>query len=82
MSERQPEPTSDGPRRTGWAELGGGETVRLASPVARFGARVFDLLVVVAINTVVLLISIAWDTVLDEAESATTASTGFGDQCL
>ncbi|WP_423920185.1 RDD family protein [Candidatus Poriferisodalis sp.] len=80
MSEYHPEPMSDGSRRTGWAELGGGETVKLASPAARFGARVFDLLVVLAINTVTLLISIDWDTVLDEAQSATPdfADLGLG----
>ena len=40
------EPVSyDGSRRTGWAELGSGETVELARPLRRLGARILDAIV-------------------------------------
>ena len=34
-------------RRTGWAELTSGETVQLAGPAARLGARVLDIIILV-----------------------------------
>lgn len=46
MSDDSESPSSDGNRRTGWAELGSGETVELARIGARFGARVLDGIIV------------------------------------
>ncbi|MXV86070.1 MAG: RDD family protein [Acidimicrobiales bacterium] len=44
MSDYGEPPSHDGNRRTGWAELGSGETVELARIGARFGARVLDII--------------------------------------
>ncbi|WP_419554061.1 RDD family protein [Candidatus Poriferisodalis sp.] len=46
MSDYNEPPTSDEGRRTGWAELGTGETVELARPGTRFGARILDVIIV------------------------------------
>ena len=37
--------SASGGRRTGWAELTSGETVKLAGPAARLGARVLDIVI-------------------------------------
>ncbi|WP_423920182.1 RDD family protein [Candidatus Poriferisodalis sp.] len=47
MSDYNEPPTSDEGRRTGWAELATGETVELARPGTRFGARILDGIIVV-----------------------------------
>ncbi len=45
MSESGEPASYDGSRRTGWAELGSGETVELARPIRRLGARILDSLI-------------------------------------
>ena len=69
MSEHSEPPSYDDGRRTGWAELPTGGTVKLASPAARFGARMFDLFVLLVINSVVWLSSFDWDAFSDQIES-------------
>ena len=49
MSDYGESPSSDGSRRTGWAELGSGETVELALPARRLGARVLDMILEVVV---------------------------------
>lgn len=44
--------SASGGRRTGWAELTSGETVKLAGPAARLGARVLDIIILVAASIV------------------------------
>lgn len=56
MSDYGEPPSSDGSRRTGWAELGSGETVELARPGARLGARVLDIIIEVVVLIVVGLV--------------------------
>ena len=48
--------SAPGGRRTGWAELNNGETVQLAGPAARLGARVLDILILVASSIVLGLV--------------------------
>ncbi len=55
MSEYSEPPSHDGNRRTGWAELGTGETVELARIGARFGARVLDTIILAAVLIAFLL---------------------------
>ena len=45
MSDNVEPASHDGSRRTGWAELGSGETVELARPIRRLGARILDALI-------------------------------------
>ena len=58
MSDYGEPPSSDGSRRTGWAELGSGETVELARPGQRCGARVLDVIILMVINFVLALFSL------------------------
>lgn len=57
MSDFNEPPMSDGGRRTGWAELGSGETVELARIGARFGARVLDAIIVAVVFFALILFS-------------------------
>ena len=43
-------------QRTGWAELWSGETVQLAGPLARLGARVLDIIILIAAYVVIGLV--------------------------
>ena len=56
MSDYNEPPTSDEGRRTGWAELGTGETVELARPGARFGARILDMIIVFVISFILAIV--------------------------
>lgn len=71
MSEYSEPPSEGDGRRTGWAELPAGGTVKLASPAARFGARMFDLFVLFVINMIVWFTSVDWDEVSDEVQQET-----------
>ncbi len=52
-----PDPSSHAPQAvTGWAALGTGERVELASPGARLGARLLDVVIMVIAVFVLLLI--------------------------
>ncbi len=52
------EPLSyDGSRRTGWAELGSGETVELAPPLRRLAARILDAIVTGILLVTLLIVS-------------------------
>ena len=55
MSDNGEPASYDGSRRTGWAELGSGETVELARPIRRLGARILDVIVLAVIGIVVFL---------------------------
>lgn len=71
MSEYSEPPSEGDGRRTGWAELPAGGTVKLASPAARFGARMFDLFVLFVINTIVWAAAVDWDEVSAEFNEET-----------
>ena len=55
MSDNGDLPAPNG-RRTGWAELTSGETVRLAGPLARLGARVLDIIILIVAYIVIGLV--------------------------
>ena len=66
MSDYGESPSYDGDRRTGWAELGSGETVELARIGARFGARILDIIFVFVIYMAVLMIMLGGWVLSDE----------------
>lgn len=68
------EPLShDGNRRTGWAELGTGETVELARVGARFGARVLDVIIVAVVLVALFYLLASMSSSSDAADFS-----GFG----
>ena len=68
MSEYGEFPSHDGNRRTGWAELGSGETVELARIGARFGARVLDAIIVAVVGVVLIFVPAAMSSSSDMAD--------------
>jgi len=68
MSDYGEPPSYDGNRRTGWAELGSGETVELARIGARFGARVLDAIIVGVVFFVLVFVFAAASTSGDTAD--------------
>ena len=56
MSDNGEPASYDGSQRTGWAELGSGETVELARPIRRLGARILDFIVVAVIGVVLVIV--------------------------
>ena len=56
MSDNGEPASYDGSQRTGWAELGSGETVELARPIRRLGARILDVIVVAVIGVVLVIV--------------------------
>lgn len=77
MSEYSEPPPYDDGRRTGWAELPAGGTVKLASPAARFGARMFDLFVVFVINSVIWLTNVDWNEISGQVQEDTPDFSGI-----
>ena len=77
MSDYGEPPSHDGNRRTGWAELGSGETVELARIGARFGARVLDAIIVVAVGFVLILVFAAGSSSGDAADFSGFDLTGI-----
>ena len=73
MSDYGEPPSHDGNRRTGWAELGSGETVELARIGARFGARVLDAIIVAVVGIVLFIVLAAMSSSGDSADIS-----GFG----
>lgn len=59
MTDENEPPASGGRAVTGWAELGNGEVVELASPGARLGARILDAIVIVVAMLVLFTLGIA-----------------------
>ncbi|MCY4518432.1 MAG: RDD family protein [Acidimicrobiaceae bacterium] len=57
MSDHAESASYDGSRRTGWAELGSGETVELARPLRRLGARILDAIVAGILLVMLLRVS-------------------------
>ena len=56
MSDNGEPASYDGSRRTGWAELGSGETVELARPMRRLGAFILDAIVLAVIGGVLFIV--------------------------
>ncbi len=71
MSDFSEPPMSDGGQRTGWAELGSGETVELARPGARFGGRILDIIIASIINFVIVLVIVAGSVDSDDTDLST-----------
>ena len=65
-----PDESHDG-RRTGWAELPAGGTVKLATAGARFGARVFDFVLLFAVDMAIILTNVDWSALNDELQKET-----------
>lgn len=76
MSEFRDPSSHDDRRRTGWAELPEGGTVKLASPGARFGARVFDVVLLFVVDMAILLAAVDWAAFSDEVQEETPDFTG------
>ena len=68
MSDYGESSSYDGNRRTGWAELGSGETVELARIGARFGARVLDAIIVGVVFFVLIFVFAPASTSSDTAD--------------
>ncbi len=64
----------DGGKRTGWAELESGETVELARPIRRLGARILDTIVIVVVGLVLFIVSGG----VDDSGTSTVASVLLG----
>jgi len=59
MTNTNEPPASGGERAvTGWAELGNGDVVELASPGARLGARILDVIVIVVVMFAVIALGL------------------------
>ena len=71
MSEYRDPSSHDDGRRTGWAELPDGRTVKLASPGARFGARVFDIVLLSVIDIAIFLAAVDWAAFNEEVQEET-----------
>ena len=78
MSDFSEPSPSDGRQRTGWAELVTGETVELARPIARLGARILDAVILAVVGIVA---SVAWAAVSidDIGENLDNAAFGVGE---
>lgn len=63
---------------TGWATLGTGQTVELASPGARLGARVLDWIITVAVIFLLVALGIAGAVSSTDADSGEGAGLGLG----
>ena len=74
MSDNVDPASYDGSRRTGWAELGSGETVELARPIRRLGARILDTIVIVVVGLVLFIVSGG----VDDSGMSTVASVLLG----
>ena len=72
MSESGEPASYDGSRRTGWAELGSGETVELARPIRRVGARILDAIIFGIFFVVLMIATTGIDDTFDSSGS------GFG----
>lgn len=75
MSDNGEPASYDGSRRTGWAELGSGETVELAGPLRRLGARILDGIVVAVIGVVFVIVFFGG---VDELRTGTVTSLLLG----
>ena len=74
MTNSNDPPAAGGERAiTGWAELGNGDVVELASPGARLGARILDAIVVVVVMGAVFALGVVSASVADDG----AALTGF-----
>ena len=69
---------------TGWANLGAGGTVELASPGARLGARIIAIVIMVAVAIVLFIVTLASafglnsdDSTISDDEAAATAVGSF-----
>ncbi|MCY3948715.1 MAG: RDD family protein [Acidimicrobiaceae bacterium] len=71
MSEYSDPQSHDEGQRTGWAELPAGGTVKLASAGARFGARVFDVVLLFAVDLAIILVNVDWSAFNDELQKET-----------
>ena len=68
-----PGPPSYNPQAvTGWANLGTGGTVELASPGARLGARIIDIVIMVVVAMVLFFVALASAFGLDSDDSTVT----------
>jgi len=77
VSDYSEPPSSDGSRRTGWAELATGETVELARIGARFGARVLDAIIVAVVFFVLVLVFAAGSDSGDAADFSGFSALGI-----
>lgn len=77
MSDYGEHTSHDGNRRTGWAELGTGETVELARVGARFGARVLDTIIVAVVLVALFFLLASMSSSNDAADFSDFDVTGI-----